>query len=265
MGCRGLARFLSLVRLKPEGSARAAGDCTKADFTNHHGLAMAAKHAPRKLRFNLSLDAVAAQEPRRCQPSFIIYPGLHMTASTTSKFTPSRTLSGLLLAGLLTATGGAVMAQTPPPGPAGMRAPEATRDAPHADGKMGQRDPAKMQAMMAKRAADMKAKLKITPAQEPAWTAFTASMKPPAGGMGWGMSPEQRAEMDKLTTPERIDKMRAQRTQRMAEMNTLADQRGEATKVFYAQLSAEQKAVFDAEHKKRGMHHEGRHGGMHKG
>lgn len=193
-----------------------------------------------------------------------------MTASTTSKFATSRTLSGLMLAGLLTAMGGAAIAQTPPPGPAGMRAPDAMRDAPPADGQMGHRDPAKMQAMMAKRAAEMKAKLKITPAQEPAWTAFIASMKPPAGAAGARPSPEQRAEFDKLTTPERIDKMRALRTKRMAEMNAMADQRGDATKVFYAQLSAEQKAVFDAEHKKRGMHHGegqrgGHHGGMNKG
>lgn len=192
------------------------------------------------------------------------------TSKRTSKLSANRTLSGLVLTGLLTAMGGAAIAQTPPPGPAGMRAPEALRDAPHADGKMGHRDPAHMQAMMAKRAADMKAKLKITPAQEPAWTAFTAAWTPPASGMGWRQSPEQRAELDKLTTPERIDKMRALRTQRMTEMNALADQLGDATKVFYAQLSAEQKAVFDAEHKKRGMHHGeghrgGHHGGMHKG
>ena len=189
-----------------------------------------------------------------------------MTASTTSKFAANPTVRGLLLAGLLTAVGSAAMAQTPAPGPAGMRAPEAMRDAPYADAHRGYRDPAKMQAMMAKRAADMKAKLKITPAQESAWTTFTAAMKPPAGGMGWHQSPEQRAEMDKLSTPERIDKMRALRIQRMTELNTLADQRGDATKVFYAQLSAEQKAVFDAEHPKRGMHHgEGHHGGMKKG
>ena len=60
--------------------------------------------------------------------------------------------------------------------------------------------------------------------------------------------------------------MRALRTQHMTEMNAMADQRGEAAKVFYAQLSAEQKAVFDAEHKKRGMHHgDGHHSGMNKG
>ena len=192
-----------------------------------------------------------------------------MTASFTSKFATSRTLSGLVLTGLLTAVGGAAIAQTPPPAPAGMRAPEAMRDAPHADGRMDHHDPANMQAMMAKRTADMKVKLKITPAQEAAWTAFTTAMKPPAGGMGWRQSPEQRAELDKLTTPERIDKMRALRIQRMTEMNAIADQRGEAAKVFYAQLSAEQKAVFDAEYKMRGMQHGGHHGGhndrMHKG
>ena len=188
-----------------------------------------------------------------------------MTASLTSTFSASRTLSGLVLTGLLTAMGSAAIAQTPPPAPTGMRAPEAMRDAPHADGKMDYRDPAKMQAMMAKRTAEMKAMLKITPAQEPAWTTFMAAMNPPAGDMGWGQSPEQRSEMDKLTTPERIDKMRALRTQRMTAMNAMADQRGDAIKVFYAQLSAEQKAVFDAEHKKRGMHHGGHHDGMHKG
>ena len=192
-----------------------------------------------------------------------------MTASSmskrTSNFSASRTLSGLVLTGLLTAMGGAAIAQTPPPAPAGMRAPEAMRDAPHAGGTMDHRDPAKMQAMMAKRAAEMKAKLKITSAQEPAWTAFTNAMQPPAGGMGWRQSPEQRAALDKLTTPERIDKMRALRTQRMTEMNALADQRGEAAKVFYAQLTAEQKAVFDAEHAKRGMHHDRHHSGQHKG
>lgn len=191
-----------------------------------------------------------------------------MTASFASRFIPrfstSRTLGGLVLTGLLTAMSGVAIAQTP--GPAALRAPEAMRDTPPADGKMGHmghRDPAKMRAMMDKHLAELKATLKITPAQEPAWSAFTASMKPPAGGMGWRHSPEQRAELEKLTTPERIDKMRALRAQRMAEMNAMADQRGEATKVFYVQLSAEQKALFDAEHKKRGMHH-GSHQGEHR-
>ena len=189
-----------------------------------------------------------------------------MTASISSthasKLSASYTLSGLLLTGLLTVMGGAAIAQALPPAPAGMRSAEAMPDQPHANAKMAHRDAAATQAMRAQRMAEMKARLKITPAQESAWTTFTAPMTPPTGGMGWHQSPEQRAEMDKLATPERIDKMRALRTQRMAQMNALADQRGDATKVFYAQLSVEQKAVFDAEHKSRGMHHgDGHHGG----
>jgi periplasmic protein CpxP/Spy len=107
------------------------------------------------------------------------------------------------------------------------------------------------QERMAKRQAELKAKLKITPAQEGAWTTFTAAMQPPAnmaGGMGMGMrhDPKMKADMDKLTTPERIDKMRALRQERMTAMNAEMDKRGAATKAFYAVLSPEQKAVFDA-------------------
>jgi Spy/CpxP family protein refolding chaperone len=118
---------------------------------------------------------------------------------------------------------------------------------------MGRHDPAKMQAMMAKRQAEMKAKLKITPAQEGAWTSFTAAMQPPAR-MGGRPTPEQRAEFAKLTTPERIDKMRALRTERMTQMSAAMDKRGEATKTFYAALTPEQQKVFDTEHKKHGPH-----------
>jgi periplasmic protein CpxP/Spy len=106
-----------------------------------------------------------------------------------------------------------------------------------------------MAERMAKRQAALKAKLKITPAQEGAWTTFATAMKPPAhmaGGMGMQHDPKMIAEMDKLTTPERIDKMRAHRAERMATMNAEMDKRGAATKAFYAILSSEQKAVFDA-------------------
>jgi hypothetical protein len=49
--------------------------------------------------------------------------------------------------------------------------------------------------------------------------------------------------MEKLSTPERIDQMQALHAQREAEMK----KRGDATKTFYAGLSAEQKKTFDAE------------------
>ena len=147
----------------------------------------------------------------------------------------------LIVAGLLATAGFAAYSQ----GPGGMMG--------HDGGHMGRMDPAKMEQMVAKRAADLKAKLNITPAQEGAWTAFTTSMKP-SGAMG--ANRPDHAELAKLTTPERIDKMQALHTQRMADMNAEMTKHNDATKTFYATLTAEQKKVFDAEHAKMG----GRHG-----
>ena len=111
-------------------------------------------------------------------------------------------------------------------------------------GHMGKMDPAHMQAMMEKHQAVLKAQLKLTPAQEGAWTAFTDSMKPAAA-----MMPMQRPDpvgMAKLTTPERLDKMKALRDERMKTMTTAMDMHVEATKTFYAALTPEQQKVFDA-------------------
>ena len=92
------------------------------------------------------------------------------------------------------------------------------------------------QAHMAQRAAALKAQLRLSPAQEPAWTTFSAAMEKnmPA--------PMDRQEMAKLTTPERIDRMHTLRTEHAAE----ADRRGEAVKTFYATLTPEQQKTFDA-------------------
>jgi len=152
-------------------------------------------------------------------------------------------------------------AQTATPAPAGAQ--------PQMQDKMHRGDHSSMrermfgnhQERMAKRQAELKAKLKITPAQEGAWTTFTAAMQPPAnlaGGMGMHHDPKVKAEMDKLTTPERIDKMQAMRAERMKTMSAEMDKRGAATKAFYAVLSSEQKAVFDAI-----TPFAGRHGGGH--
>ncbi len=154
----------------------------------------------------------------------------------------------LLTAGLLASIGFAAIAQ----GTGGSATPPA--DAPRAHARMGHHDPAKMQQHMAKRQAALKEKLQITPAQEAAWSTFTAALTPPA----MGQRPD-RAEFEKLTTPQRIDKMRELRTQHMAAM----DQRAEATKVFYAQLTPEQQKVFDAQTLRQGRHMGGAmHGGM---
>ena len=112
------------------------------------------------------------------------------------------------------------------------------------------------QARMAQRANAFKAQLKLTPEQEPAWTAFMAAMQP-----AQRTARLDPADMEKRTTPERIDRMRALRAQHAAE----ADRRGEATKAFYATLTPEQQKTFDAQahHPHRGAkgakhrHHRG--------
>jgi hypothetical protein len=52
-----------------------------------------------------------------------------------------------------------------------------------------------------------------------------------------------RAELDKLSTPQRLDKMQAMSDMRRARML----ERTQAIKAFYAQLTPEQQSVFDAE------------------
>jgi periplasmic protein CpxP/Spy len=137
-----------------------------------------------------------------------------------------------------------------------------SREGMHGE-RMGRHDPAKMQAYMAermaKRQAELKAKLQITPAQETAWSAFVATLQP-AMMMG---ERQARPDMSQLTTPERIDQMRAMRTQRMNAMTTRMDQRDNAAKALYAVLAPEQRKVFDTETlPKRGGHHAGMGGGM---
>lgn len=129
-------------------------------------------------------------------------------------------------------------------------------------GMMGKMDPEKKKAMMAQHLDALKAKLKITSAQESAWNTFTAAMQQPYAKMEHARA--DRAELDKLPTPERIDKMRALRKQHMDDMQAAMDKRDEAIKTFYAALTPEQKKVFDAEHARMGDHH-GEERGMHGG
>lgn len=124
-------------------------------------------------------------------------------------------------------------------------------------GPGGRMDPQRMEQMVTKHLDALKAKLKITPAQEGAWTTFATAMKPPASMMGKHPDP---AEMAKLSTPERLEKMKTLRKERHAEMDAAADKRDEAIKAFYGTLNADQKKVFDAEHARFG-HHERRDNG----
>lgn len=110
--------------------------------------------------------------------------------------------------------------------------------------RMGKKmDPARMQAMMEKRDAVLKAQLKLTPDQESAWTKFVDARKP----MADQVAPQRPdpVEMAKLTTPERLDKMKAMRTERMAAMTANMEKHEAAVKAFYAALTPEQQKVFD--------------------
>lgn len=109
---------------------------------------------------------------------------------------------------------------------------------------------ARMQKRIAERQAAFKAELKLTPEQEPAWNAFIARTQPQA-------APERQApreDWSKLTTPQRLDRMQAEKTRRDAALA----QRVEGIKSFYASLNPEQQKVFDSKRlggfQRAGMH-----------
>lgn len=136
---------------------------------------------------------------------------------------------------------GAAQAQTTPSAPAG-NPPQQGRHF----------DPARMAERVNRHLADLKQKLQISAAQESAWTSFAAAMQPPANVQ----RPDPQA-LSAMTTPERLDQMRAMRDRRNAEM----DRRADATKTFYAQLTPDQKKTFDTETARMFQHGHGPRGG----
>jgi protein CpxP len=98
--------------------------------------------------------------------------------------------------------------------------------------------------------------LNIQPGQDVAFQAFIASMTPPEGE-GGPHGHHDMAEMQALTTPERLDRM----ADRMAKRQAQFQRRADAVKAFYAALDPGQKRAFDALHgMMRGGHHGGGHG-----
>ena len=163
---------------------------------------------------------------------------------------------GLVLATTVFASAGAALAQMGPgsmgnpPGPARME---------------GQREHAQQQrqARVQQHLADLQRQLQLQPQQEAAWSHFAQSMQPPANPP----ARPDRASWEKMTTPERIDRMQALH----AEHDVLMKQRAEATKALYAALSPEQQKTFDAHtarfmagmqraHQGAGMPMQGMHG-----
>lgn len=103
---------------------------------------------------------------------------------------------------------------------------------------------ARMGEHIAKRQAKLHDALKLSAAQEPAWAAFQAAIKPDATHT----RPDHSA-MAALPAPERMEKHLEMAKQHIAGMEShLA-----ALKTFYAVLTPEQKKVFD-EHTRRGHH-----------
>lgn len=129
----------------------------------------------------------------------------------------------LLLSGLMAVA----LTSLAQPGPA----PEGARP------ELRERFQERVQRHLARRQADLKAKLQLNTEQESAWASYVAAMKPPVG-----QARPNRADFEKLTTPERLDKLHELRKQREAEF----EQRDAATRTFYAALGTEQKKIFDA-------------------
>ena len=132
-------------------------------------------------------------------------------------------------------------------------------------GHMKERMHERMQARQAKHLQELKAKLQLAPTQDAAWTGFTGVLQArPAPHT----SPGAGQDLAQLNTPERLERMKAMRTQHQSEMNAFMDRRADATKALYAALNPEQQKVFDAETarmmKTRGHGHGHGHG-MHGG
>lgn len=139
-----------------------------------------------------------------------------------------------MAASLLLGFSGLALAQAPVEAQAQAQAQTQARQTGHTH---------KVHANMADRHArhltDLKAKLKLDAAQEPAWTAFAQTLQAPMSQT----ARLDRAALASLTTPERLDLMKVRQAARDGEVR----KRVEATKAFYATLEPVQKKIFDTE------------------
>ncbi len=145
-----------------------------------------------------------------------------MTHMTLPHFIGKRILIGLTVLGLGAGMGTTALAQ---------EAHDPARQQAHA---------AKMHEKMAQHHAMLHEKLKLSAAQEPAWTTFGASMRSDAkpGERGARMD---RAALKKMSAPERMETRIAMSKERISRQET----RLASLKTFYAVLTPEQKKVFD--------------------
>lgn len=94
-----------------------------------------------------------------------------------------------------------------------------------------------------KHLGDLKTKLNLTAAQQPAWQTFSAQVNDQAKNMAAmrDQMKENVQSMPKKTAPERMAKMADGMKDRAEKMAKMAD----AVKTFYATLNADQQATFD--------------------
>ncbi|MEZ5645439.1 MAG: Spy/CpxP family protein refolding chaperone [Burkholderiaceae bacterium] len=174
------------------------------------------------------------------------------------KSIPRKTLLSLSLAAAVLGLSATAIAQgnaTPEDAPAASARAPGTPGAQRMDRMMrhqGDRHE-RMQAMRSGRLEQLKADLKLTPEQEPAWLAFVARTAPPAI-----TAPSTRsAGGADLNTLDRLEQMQARHDARSEAMKTRID----AVRSFYGSLSDAQKQVFD----QQAMGGSGMHGGPHMG
>lgn len=149
--------------------------------------------------------------------------------SNQASFMKRAVLAGLIAGGgILAATAYAVSA-------------DQAKDAPRCEAHAFQHGEGDRGARRAAHLTALKEKLKLTAGQEAAWKTFTEDAQPgPRPGMDRKAVHE---EFEKLSTPERLDRMQAMADIRRARMA----ERAAAIKAFYAQLTPAQQKVFDAE------------------
>ena len=123
----------------------------------------------------------------------------------------------------------------------------------HGHGPMAGVDPA---ARVESHLSDLKAQLKITPAQETAWQAYAAQAKQQAASMQATRAQKQDAA---VSAPERMAQHAAAMQQRAAGMTAMTT----AFSALYAVLTPEQKAIADQNVGMMG--HRGKHFGRHAG
>lgn len=154
-------------------------------------------------------------------------------------------LKPLLLAALLASAALPTLAEP-------LGAPGAAPCAVKADGERHARRHERMQDHRARRANELKAELKLNAEQEAAWANYLAAMQPPADA-----TTPQRSDLRQLTTPERLDRLRALHQQRDAAF----ERRAAATRTFYGALNAEQQKIFDERTARMHRHGRPRHHG----